>query len=173
MRSALAFVAALRFVFAFFAVCMEEKKIKRDMIVLAGEFFRYCIVGGIAFLADFAALWLAQEFLFRPLSLSEGVGASLAACVGFVVGLIVNYFLSLEFVFTQEKDAGCGRTFGAFVVFGVVGLVGLGLTALGMWVGVSLAHLHYLIVKIPLTGIVLVWNYLGRKLLVFNAKEKA
>ena len=92
---------------------------------------------------------------------------------GFIAGLSVNYVLSLLFVFTQKKDKGKGRTVGAFLIFGVIGLLGLFFTELGMWVGVELLCWNYMLVKVLITGAVLAWNYLGRKILIFNTKEKS
>ena len=92
---------------------------------------------------------------------------------GFIAGLSVNYVLSLLFVFTQKKDKGKGRTVGAFLIFGVIGLLGLFFTELGMWVGVELLCWNYMLVKALVTGAVLAWNYLGRKILIFNTKEKS
>lgn len=128
------------------------------------EFLRYAVVGGIAFLADFGTLVGFQELVFHR----WGWGVYAATVCGFVVGLAVNYFLSLLFVFTQAKDRGKGRSFGAFVLFGVIGLVGLGLTELGMWLGIEGLGWNYMIVKILVTGAVLMWNYLGRKLIIFR-----
>lgn len=131
------------------------------------EFLRYGIVGGVAFLADFTALVLVQELVLK--SFAWGIYAS--TVVGFCVGLFVNYALSLAFVFTDEKDRGRGRSIGAFLVFGLIGALGLGWTEMGMWVGIDVLGWNYMIVKIIVTGAVLVWNYLGRKLLIFNGKE--
>jgi putative flippase GtrA len=131
------------------------------------EFIRYVIVGGIAFLADFGTLVLMQEFFLK----SVKYGVYIATVFGFIVGLFVNYILSLLFVFTQEKDRGKGRDFGSFVLFGVIGLLGLFFTELGMWIGIEIFTWNYMIVKVLVTGAVLVWNYLGRKLLIFNSKE--
>ena len=130
------------------------------------EFLRYCIVGGIAFLADFGTLVLVQECFLKHLA----CGVYIATVFGFIVGLVVNYLLSLWFVFTQKKDRGKGRSVGAFLVFGIIGLLGLVWTELGMWVGIELLNWHYMIVKVLVTGAVLIWNYLGRKLLIFNSK---
>ena len=133
-----------------------------------GEFLRYIVVGGIAFMADFVTLVGSQELFFHRYA----GGVYWATVMGFVVGLAVNYFLSLPFVFTSAKDKGKGRSVGAFIIFGVVGLLGLGWTELGMWVGISCLKLNYMFVKILVTGVVLMWNYLGRKILVFGRKER-
>ena len=128
------------------------------------EFLRYALVGGLAFLADFGVLVGTQElFLHR-----WPWGVYAATVCGFIVGLAINYVLSLLFVFTQARERGKGRSFGAFVVFGIIGLAGLGLTELGMWVGIGCLHGNYRVVKILVTGVVLTWNYLGRKLIIFK-----
>lgn len=134
--------------------------------ILIGEFLRYAIVGGIAFIADFGTLVLSQECLLKRF---DG-GVYVATVLGFVVGLTVNYTLSLCFVFTQFKDRDKGRSFGAFLVFGAIGLMGLAWTELGMWIGIALLSWNYMVVKVLVTGAVLAWNYLGRKLIIFNAK---
>ena len=128
------------------------------------EFLRYAVVGGVAFLADFGSLVLAQELVLKRFS----HGVYISTVLGFIVGLAVNYALSILFVFTQEKDRGKGRSMGAFMVFGAIGLLGLLWTEVGMWVGIELLAWNYMIVKVLVTGVVLFWNYLGRKLLVFN-----
>ena len=51
----------------------------------------------------------------------------------------------------------------------LVGVAGLMLTEVGMYAGVDLLQVNYLLVKLVLTSIVFLWNYLGRKLLVFTA----
>ena len=133
---------------------------------LAGEFLRYTMVGGVAFLADFGTLVCVQELFLSGFS----AGVYIATVCGFVVGLAVNYTLSLAFVFTREEDRGKGRTVGAFLTFGIIGLLGLALTELGMWIGVGVLAWNYMFVKIIVTGVVLFWNYLGRRVLVFNTR---
>lgn len=134
------------------------------MKTLIMEFLRYAVVGGVAFCVDFGVLVGAQELLF------DGYpwGLYAATATGFIAGLVANYILSLVFVFTQPKDRGKGRSVGAFLVFGMVGALGLLFTELGMWVGVEWLCWNYMIVKVLVTGAVLVWNYLGRKILIFR-----
>lgn len=128
------------------------------------EFVRYAVVGGMAFLADFGTLVAGQELGLKEYSL----GLYLSTALGFIVGLIVNYMLSLVFVFTQVKDKGKGRSFGAFIVFAIIGIIGLGLTELGMWFGTVALSWNYMVVKFLVTGTVLFWNYIGRKVTVFR-----
>ena len=138
-----------------------ENGIMRKM----SEFLRYCVVGGVAFLADFGTLVATQELFLG----NYFWGVYVSTVLGFCVGLAVNYVLSLLFVFTQKKDRNKGRSVGAFLVFGIIGLLGLFWTELGMWLGIEFLKWNYMIVKVLVTGAVLVWNYLGRKLLIFNA----
>ncbi len=130
------------------------------------EFLRYCAVGGIAFLADFGTLVSAQELLLKRYA----CGVYVATVLGFVVGLAVNYALSLRFVFTRREYRGKGRNVGTFILFGVIGLVGLLWTELGMWIGIEVCAWNYMVIKVLVTGAVLGWNYLVRKILIFNTK---
>ncbi len=133
------------------------------------EFARYAIVGGVAFLADFGTLVLVQETALRTFEW----GVYVSTVMGFLVGLAVNYVLSLKFVFTRDGDAGKGRTAGAFLAFGAIGLIGLAATELGMWVGVEILEWNYRVVKFLVTGLVLAWNYLGRRIFVFGLESGA
>lgn len=141
--------------------------LKENWLAIACEFMRYVVVGGVAFIADFGTLVIAKELLLMRLS----SGVYIATVFGFLIGLAVNYALSLCFVFTQKKDCNKGRSMGAFLVFAIIGLFGLLWTELGMWFGIEVVGLDYMIVKVLVTGTVLLWNYIGRKILIFNAKE--
>ena len=136
-----------------------------SIAIVVNEFLRYVVVGGIAFIADFGTLVFSEETFLKGMSFS----IYLATAMGFFVGLAVNYFLSLAFVFTQEKDRHKGRTVKAFAIFGLVGLLGLLWTEIGMWAGVEVLEWNYMVVKVLVTVAVLAWNYLGRKLLVFSS----
>ena len=131
---------------------------------MVNEFLRYAVVGGVSFAADFVSIVLLEESLLK----SYAWGIYVAVVCGFIVGLVVNYVLSLKFVFTASDYADRGRSISAFVLFGIIGLVGLLLTELGMWLGVSILGIHYTLVKIVVTGGVLLWNYLARRLIVFG-----
>lgn len=145
----------------------EEKKAK--LLRLFWEFFRYALVGGIAFLVDYGTLILFRELILTGETSWE---LMLSSAAGFVTGLVTNYVLSLVFVFRKTENSGNGKSLSAFIIFTVIGLIGLGLTELIMYLGTELLHISYLFVKIAAAAIVLVWNYVGRKLLIFDKKGK-
>ena len=127
------------------------------------EFFRYIVVGGTACVADLAALVTVRELFLK----SYAWGVYAAAVIGFSAGLAVNYILSIKFCFSAASE-GKGRTFGAFILFAVICILGLAWTEIGMWLGVGVLEQNYIIVKVVVSGIVLLWNYTAKKLLVFK-----
>ena len=58
------------------------------------QFFRYTFVGGIAFLVDFGTLVLLTEVLNLHYLISAGIA--------FILGLTVNYLLSISWVFNNR-----------------------------------------------------------------------
>ncbi|MGN0675781.1 MAG: GtrA family protein [Oscillospiraceae bacterium] len=146
-----------------------NKQIVDKYISLFWEFFRYAIVGGIAFLADSGTLFVFQEFLLKGETKPE---LFISTAMGFLVGLVVNYILSVIFVFRKSDNSNSGKSVKAFITFAVIGIIGLGLTELGMYAGVYLLNWHYLITKIIVAALVLIWNYCGRKIFVFGRKDR-
>jgi putative flippase GtrA len=140
-------------------------KSKNNLKELAREFARYLIVGGSAFLVDFGILYLSKTFLLSGFGVT---GVYIATALGFIAGLVYNYILSLIFVFKKAKEKVQGKTFRAFITFSVIGVIGLGLTELGMYLGVSVMDINYLLVKVVMAAIVLLWNYLARKFFIFD-----
>jgi putative flippase GtrA len=125
---------------------------------------RFCIVGGSAFLVDFGVLVLLNNILPEL----NGLRLYVATASGFIAGLTFNYILSVRFVFISARNSRVGRSFRDFIIFTLVSAVGFGLTELGMYIGTELIHMHYALVKIVVTGIVLMWNYIGRKIFIFK-----
>jgi putative flippase GtrA len=138
-----------------------EMKIK-DIIE---GFFRYLLVGGTAFLVDITLLYVFKNYVFADLA---ETGVYIATAIGFTGGLIYNYIFCLVFVFKSAKEQDKGKSIGSFLVFGIIGAVGLLLTELGMYVGIEILAINYLIVKVIMTAIVLLWNYGVRKIVIFS-----
>lgn len=144
-------------------------EIKNKTLIL--EFLRYAVVGGISFVADAGAMTLFKELFFKENC--TGVQMALCVAIGFVVGLACNYLLSNIFVFKSDEQKKQGRNLKAFILYFLVGLIGFGLTELGMWVGVGIVGadgLWYILIKCFVAGVVLIWNYVGRKIFVYHGK---
>lgn len=125
------------------------------------QLFRYVFVGGTAFVADFGSLYLLTEY--------AGLHYLASATIAFVIGLAVNYFLSTLWVF-QARNVR--NPYMEFLFFALIGVVGLGLNALIMYVFTDLLAVHYLLSKIISTVLVFLWNFLARKYLLFNPANK-
>ena len=122
------------------------------------QFFRYIFVGGIAFVAVAGALWLCEKFMHYLI----------AAAIAFVFGLVVNYVLSVCFVFSgNERKTGRAAE---FIIYGIIGVIGLGLTELIMWLFTDVIGLYFLLSKIVAAAIVLVWNFVARKKIIYTNK---
>jgi putative flippase GtrA len=132
------------------------------------EFFRYVIVGGISFIADFSVLVLFKEFILKNSSYSLYV----ASMLGFFAGSAVNYILSVRFVFLSAKKSGLGKSTKDIVIFILIGAAGLLLNEAGMYIGTDVLGMYYMLVKVFVVAAVMLWNYGARKLLVFNAGPK-
>lgn len=121
------------------------------------QLFRYTFVGGFAFVVDFGLLYALTELV--------GMFYLASATCAFLAGLSVNYALSVAWVFHKSR---LKSKWMEFLLFALVGVVGLGLTTLFLWIFTDLIGIHYLISKIITTILVYLWNFLGRKYWLFN-----
>ena len=121
------------------------------------QFFRYIFVGGVAFLADGVSLFLITTI---------GVNYLISVIFAFVIGLAVNYGLSKLLVF--ENSSVNGKI--EFLVYGIIGVIGLGFTEIIMYVLTEIAGLYFMVSKVIATIIVLVWNFVARKITLYRKK---
>ena len=130
------------------------------MIELIKQLIKFGFVGGICFVIDYGVMVLLTEVAGMEYLLSCGIS--------FTVSVIANYLLSMKFVF-ERKETLDRRV--EFIIFVIMSVIGLGLTELLMWVFVDKADIHYMISKIVVTAIVMVYNFVTRKL--FLEKKKS
>jgi putative flippase GtrA len=121
------------------------------------QFFRYMFVGGIAFLLDFSSLSLLTEFL--------RIHYLVSAALAFVLGLTVNYVLSVYWVFASRRVASAWVE---YLIFGSIGVIGLGMNELFIWFFTERIRFHYLFSKIISTVFVYFWNFFARKITLFS-----
>jgi putative flippase GtrA len=124
---------------------------------LLKQLCRYSFVGAIAFAFDFGSLFILAHFL--------GVHYLAAAGIAFLIGLSVNYVLSIKWVFNR-RSIGDKRI--EFLLFVLIGLAGLGLNELFIWFFTETAHIHYLASKVVSTVFVYLWNFFARKYSLFR-----
>ncbi|MBP7796519.1 MAG: GtrA family protein [Elusimicrobiales bacterium] len=123
------------------------------------QFSRYCVVGGISFAVDYFVLWLlTEEFALYYL---------VSSAISFTAGLLVNYVLSTIWVFDERNIKNKNIE---FLFFSIIGVIGLLLNQLIMWILTAKYGVYYMYSKLISTAIVLVWNFFGRKYLVFSVK---
>jgi putative flippase GtrA len=117
------------------------------------QILKFGVVGGIAFIIDYVTLIICREVF--------GINVLLSAGIAFTVSVVFNYILSIKYVFDVNKEKSSKRNFILFIVFSILGLV---LTEIIMWLGTDILNIHYLIVKIFATGVVMVFNFVTRKM---------
>lgn len=120
---------------------------------LIAQFMKFGVVGVIAFAIDYGLLALLTELF--------GVNYLVSATISFTASVVFNYVASMRYVFTHKEGMSKRREFIIFVVLSVIGLL---INNGCMWAGVELLGVHYLLTKIVATAIVMVWNFVTRKI---------
>lgn len=121
------------------------------------QFFRYIFVGGISFVADAGTLFLLEK---------TGLNYLLCAAIGFGVGLVMNFSLSKKFIFTKKSRVTDSKA--EFLVYMLIGIGGLIITEILMYVFTDKLGLYFMISKILVTALTLVWNYSARKIILYK-----
>ena len=111
------------------------------------------MVGGLAFVIDYLTLIICKEVF--------NLNVLVSAAIAFTISVVFNYILSVKWVFDVDKSKSEKKNFIIFIVFSIIGLL---LTELIMWIGTDALKVNYLLVKIIATAIVMVFNFVTRKL---------
>lgn len=125
------------------------------------DMFRYGIISVVALAVDFGLLMF--------LNYSLHVNYLIAATISFLAGLVVNYLLSHNRVFTDPKITSKSMN---FIAFGSIGVIGLLFNNVIMWVSHDITHLSVAISKIIAVVIVFFWNFLARRQFLYQGHDK-
>lgn len=120
------------------------------------QFLRSLAVSVVALIVDFGVLIFAKEVL--------GVHYLLAAGLGFTLGVVINYILSVIWVFATRKITSRRHEFAIFII---VCLVGLGLNTVIIAGFVEALMVDYRVAKAISTVVVFFWNFMMRKKLLY------
>ena len=119
---------------------------------------RYFVVGGVAACVDIG--------LFLAFAKGMGLPYLPVSVASFLVATLVNYLLSIRFVFVSGQRFR--RRWETALVF-AVSAVGLAVNSAILWLCVERAQLALLLSKLVATGTVFAWNYLARRIFIFGA----
>lgn len=120
---------------------------------LINQVIKFGVVGVVAFLIDYGVMVLCKEIFNFTVLLSAGFG--------FTISVIFNYVASVKWVFNVKDDNNKSKQFITFIIFSIIGLI---LTEIIMYIGTDIINISYLIVKVVATLIVMVFNFITRKL---------
>lgn len=120
---------------------------------LINQILKFGVVGGIAFVIDYGILFLLAKVI--------GLNELISAAISFIVSLTFNYFLSTKWVFEAKK-----QTPKEVIIFVLLSVVGLGINELLIYLGTKKLGIDVMIVKLFATAIVMVYNFITRKLII-------
>jgi len=133
---------------------------------LLNQIIKFGIVGLFCFLIDFGITTGFTNLL--------GIHYLISKFLGFVVSAVVNYLLSIKFVFTQKKEMDKKKEFTVFLILSAFGLL---INEIVMYLCIDgiyassgqlqelVSHANMVALSsILATGIVMVYNFISRKL---------
>ena len=119
------------------------------------DFLRFAAVGAVATAAHYAVMIALVQF--------GRVDPVFATVCGFAVGAVVSYTLNRRYTFAVRPEFMRG-----FLKFAVV--IGIGAVLNAAIVAFFIRFgLHYMVAQVIATGVVLIWNFVGARLIVFRA----
>lgn len=114
-------------------------------------------MGLLSLAVDYALLMLLVEVF--------GADLFFSTTVSFIASVIVNYILSMKYVFDHREGMSRKRE---FTIFAILSAVGLGLNDLYMFVGVTMLNIGYQAMKLISTFLVTWYNFFSRKKFLSN-----
>lgn len=151
----------------------EEENVLKKLIE---QFIKFGIIGAIATVVDWGIYAIMVEIYGAADSISGIMTLSnwkiLATIVSFSFAVVVNYLCSMKYVFERRDDMNRVKE---IVIFFVLSIIGLGINILiidGLegieeWFKTWPAIIYrfaYMIPKVIATMVVLVWNFVSRKI---------
>ena len=121
---------------------------------LLDQILKFGLVGGMAFVIDYVLLYVCTEFLH--------IHYLISSIISFTVSVIFNYILSIKWVFDVKKKQDVKD----FVIFIILSIIGLEINSLIMYVMVEKFGVYYMLSKIVSTAVVMVYNFITRKIFV-------
>ena len=128
----------------------HNMKLDKRQTELAIQIFKFIIVGGIATLID----WIIYFILCHFVNLNPLV----SNIISFTISVLYNYWASCKYVFNVNNNKN------KLIGFIILSIIGLGINELLLFIFVTNLKWNYMLVKIFATIIVMVFNFITRKI---------
>jgi putative flippase GtrA len=129
--------------------------------LLFQQMAQYLVVAVVAFALDFG--------IYMGL-VGAGLSPLVAAPFGFIGGLLCNYVLATQYVFTHRRLRSRSLE---FFTYGVIGLLGLGLNEVIIAMFYQWLHQSPGVAKLVAAGVVFGFNFSARRAALFSPGSKA
>lgn len=126
---------------------------------LLGQFIRFLGVGVVSFAVDYGLYVLLLTWLQYLV----------ASSISFTISLILNYVLTLKFVFVARPGRNIPKEFAYFLGLNVIAL---GFNQAILLFAVELLDFSELGGKIVATAVVVVYNFISRKMLIERSSRR-
>lgn len=130
---------------------MMDKILKNKLLM---QIIKFVFVGGTAFLIDY--------YLLLFLTNTMNIHYVVSNVISFCVSVLYNYILSAFWVFEMDKSKSKTQTFVVFIVLSVIGLLINTVVVFLLYDATKIFALS--ISKIIATAIVMVYNFVSRKI---------
>ncbi len=121
------------------------------------QLLRSLFAGGISFVLDTTVLVLLKQYAH--------IHYLIAATIGFLFGLCLNYLLSITWVFPNRSMESLRKEFTVFILVGIVGLI---MNNFFLWLFTELLGVYYIFSKFMTLVFVYFWNFSARKFFLFR-----
>ena len=125
---------------------------------ISQQFFIYTGIGAIGTIGHYATLVLLVQLIHTD--------PVFATTIGFIIGALINYILNYRITFNSNKQHR-----EALTKFLIVASLGAVINGAIMSTGINMLDLHYLVIQVIATCIVLVLNFIANKYWTFADKQ--
>lgn len=119
------------------------------------QFARFAVVGVLSFAVDYGLFLVLHEVV--------GVQYLLASTTSFTISLVLNYVLTLRYVFEAREGRNVAKEFTLYIGLNIVAL---GLNQAILYLTVDGLAMAPALGKIIATAVVMIYNFISRKLLI-------
>lgn len=122
------------------------------MIDFLKQVIKYASTASIGGVIDYGLLVLLTEVF--------GLHYLISSMISLICAMIVQYLLNIRFVFETSEEHKVRK----LIVYIIMGLIGLGMNQLIIYLVVSKLKVHYILGKVAASAIIGIYNFFSRKL---------